>query len=150
MKIYHVCGNGYKYDRRIFWAILGIILILVAGFGFSQGFDFSYKFYFNCDEVICENPYSDVTAPYNSVTGHKYLCTDDWCKQEYLTQGEYGQRVPKFFANFQYITLILIISGLILNHFIHNKGKMISIKPAIPDKYWDKIKKTIKEVDKGD
>lgn len=140
MTIYHICDNGYKYDKRIFQGVTGILLLLIFGYAASQGFDFSYKFYFKCDQFVCDNPYSDDTAPYNSITGHKYLCKADWCKQKFLLRGEYGQREPEVVSFFPYILSFLLLSGFILNHIIHNKGKQFSIKPNIPERYWKKIK----------
>lgn len=149
LKIFQVCDNGYKYDRRIFWAIMGIIVLSVFFFAYSQDFDFSYKFYYNCDEPICNNPYSENTTWYNSVTGEKHYCTDDWCNRKLLERGEYGHKTPFFMQYFPPGTVLLVICGLLLNHFIHNKGKRPSIKPAIPDKIWNKLKEIVKEDDKN-
>lgn len=145
MKIFHVCDNGYKYDRRIFWGVLGIALLLFSFTAYLEGFNFSYKFHFVCEDSICDNPYSDVMASRNSVTGHKYLCSEEWCKEPILTKGEYGKGPPWLLLNFNWILILMVIAGLILNHFIHNKGKIPSIKPNISDKHWNKIKKNFEE-----
>ena len=136
---FHETDKGYIYDKRIFWIIIILGLLVVGGTGYAQGF--KYNFYFKCIGVKnCENPF--VEGGYsNSVTGYKYECLEDWCSKLTLPPGEYGQKPNALNKYFVLIIILLVALGLGLNHIIHNKGKGFDIKLNLPPKIMGRLKK---------
>ena len=116
--------------------------------GYQNNFNLDYQFYFKCDQYSCLNPLQDPNSfQYNSVTNkdNSDYCTAEWCKEEYLPRGEYGKKRPWIFNNFDLIAYILLISGFLLNHFVHNKGKKPGLKLNLPDKWLKKAKQIMKD-----
>lgn len=146
MKIYHVTDSGYKFDRRLFWGGIFILIIIIGSVGLKYGF-YTHTFYFNCKEAYCENPvYNEDYDAYNSYTNEdlKKYCIDDWCKYEFLPRGEYGNKPPKIIGYFDMLALGIIALILFLNHLIHNKGKRFSVELNLSKKAIAKIKDVFK------
>lgn len=144
----HETDNGYIYDKRLFWGMLAIILVLVFFVAKDYNYNFTTQFYFKCRQETCINPLVDKELnyqAYNQFTGYDYKkdCKADWCTQEFLPRGEYGVKPPNSFI-FKYFFLIsffLFCIAITSNHLIHNKGKKFGIKINLPDKWLDKIRK---------
>lgn len=150
MNFYQVCDNGYKYDRRIFWGVMGILVTIFMALAYQNNFNLDYQFYFKCDQYSCLNPIMDPNSfQYNSITGqdNKAYCTASWCNELYLPRGEYGKSRPWIFKNFETIAILLVLAGLVLNHVIHNRGITPSVKLAIPDKWNKKLREIKKRLD---
>ena len=148
----HETSNGYIYDRRIFWGIIAIVLVLI--FFVAKEYDFNFKttFYFNCKEVRCKNPLiNPELRAYNTYTGQDYKkdCVEAWCTEEYLSRGEYGIKPPDSFIynSLGLISFLLVGLGLLLNHRIHNKGKEFGIKLNLPEKWLKKLRKLGKKLE---
>lgn len=92
---------------------------------YENNFDFSKKLYAYCPGSnssyskvrICENP-----IPNSNLAQY---CHEDWCKQEWLYPGEYGEKFPKdLFGNFAKLAWGGLLVLLVINHLIHNRGKI--------------------------
>ena len=144
MKIYQIADNGYKFDKRIFWSAM---LIMVGAFLYvaaDNNFNLRYQFYYECEAVRCKNPFMDQAFQmWNTYTDYDYKtdCVDPWCKQKWLNRGVYGKRQPLLFNYFTPLSFGLVILGLLLNHLIHNKGKQPSLKFNLSDRTRDKFRK---------
>jgi len=149
MKRFNITESGYKYDKIIFWGLLFLIIFLVFSIAKENNFDFRQKFYFKCDNINgCPNPIVNPNIHiYNEYTGQNYKdsCIEDWCKQEILMMGEYGTPPPDsfLFNHFKLITFTLFIFSFLLNHFVHNMGKVPDIEIKIFK--WRINKRVIKE-----
>ena len=143
-----VTGNGYIYDKRIFWAIIGIILIFLTGLAIHEKFNFRYYFYFKCDSDFCKNSMLDVMVK-NSITNYDYkrFCSEDWCNQEYLSRGEYGRKAPFLLNHFGWFVVLMTGLALVANHLIWNKGKKFDVTLNVPEKWKKKFNETM---EKGD
>lgn len=141
-KYYNETDKGYIYDKRIFWVIMGVCLLLAFGIIASQNFSIKYNYYFKCEKDICINPLSQDFQAYNVVTqtDFKKDCTEDWCYKSTLPRGEYGKKSPLIIKLFPYIVLTLLILGMILNHLVHNKGKPFDIELDVSEKWKRKFK----------
>jgi hypothetical protein len=58
-------------------------------------------------------------------------CKEGWCTQPLLTKGVYGKKAPEFILWLPMIALGLFIISMVVNHFIHNKGKKFDIQLRI-------------------
>lgn len=149
----HETDNGYIYDKRIFWGVIAVVLVLIFFVAKDYNFNFKTSFYFKCDKFSCKNPLMDQSnMAYNTFTGYDYKkdCIADWCKQEFLPKGEYGIKPPDSFI-FRYFSLIfflLIAMALVLNHLIHNRGKKPGIKLNLSEKWLEKLRKLGKKLEK--
>ena len=138
----HLTDTGYVFDKRIFWGIISISLIILVTIFFKQGF--TYNFYYDCPGPgDCVNPFYE-REYYNSLTGDNAVCTADWCSWEMWPPGEYGTAPSPIFKYFQLIVYYLVLLGLCLNHFAYNKGKKFSIRPNLSFSAWNKIKDNMK------
>ena len=146
MKHFTVCDNGYKYDKRIFWVVKAGVIFLVFLVAYQLDFKFNYKFYYECNDYLCNNPLMDQEIK-NSVTNYNYKlqCTEPWCNLAQLPRGVYGTKPPWAIKNFLWVTLWLVFIGLVSNHLSYNWGKVPSIKLNLSDKTLNKIKKIIRE-----
>ncbi len=147
----HETGNGYIYDKRIFWGVIAIVLVLVFFVSKDYNFNFKTNFYFKCEDYSCKNPIMNKqTRAYNTYTDAdlKKDCIADWCSQEFLPRGEYGIKPPDsfIFKNLPLISFGLVILALVINHIIHNKGKKPGIKLNLSDKWLSKINKLGKKL----
>jgi len=146
MKRYHCADNGYKFDRFIFWGVMGIMFLIIGGLLVSNDFSFKYNFYLKCDNPLgCENPLAAEGASYHNsfFTSWDYLddCTDEWCKAKILKPGVYGRSPNPLIKNFFIICIMLMGLGLVVNHYIHNRGKKFAVRLAVSDKIWKRLKK---------
>ena len=145
-KWYYHNAYGYIYDKRIFFCIIGAIILLALNVVNNHNFDFSPKLYF-----VCEGSFFNSTACPNPFIGSdmsKY-CKYDWCKNEVLAPGEYGEKPPKdlVYNNFGLICFCMALFGLVINHIIHNWGVMPKLKLNMPDKWADWIKKSLNQIE---
>jgi len=154
MKRYRETETGYKFDKLLFIGVFLIFMGIVFYTMLVNKFDFSTHPYFECHDVICKNPFYSMTEckqqisilfviPLYKTEDCKLTC--EWCNQEYLSSGIYGEK-PKagFLLNYMWlIGLILIGIGLALNHFIHNKNKPFDIEIVFTEKKKLNLRKLI-------
>ena len=145
MKRYRITEAGYKYDKLIFYSAFSIVLLLIFYIIYINGFDFSTNIYFNCEQEICENPFiqlNDCKQSVNILWVIPLYTTKDcklncnWCNQKFLSRGEYGKQLKgKFlYDNLWWISIIIILMGLLLNHLIYNKNRPFDIEIPITEK----------------
>ena len=122
---------GYIWDKRIFWAVLLVLGYLT--FTLLMKYGLQSHIYIKCPGPFntCENPYF-----------MDKNCKGDWCTQQFLAPGEYGEKKPNDYLmdNFGLVCFALFVAGFGLNHFIHNKGKTPKIKLAMKDSTLEKLK----------
>lgn len=150
MKRYHTADNGYKYDRFIFWGLMLVVLGIMFSVFWQYNFNFKEQFYFNCrGPDPCKNPWASREMHATDFFGRnlKADCTEAWCNQELLLPGEYGTKPPIILTHFSTIVIALSVLALLLNHFIHNRGKRIGVKPALKEKTWKRIKDSFKKME---
>lgn len=146
MNRFNICDNGYRYDKAIFWSIIGLVSLLFFFVAYDSGFNFEPKFYFKCDSDICINPIADGSAKaYNVFTGKEVICSYEWCNKEYLWRGEYGYPPKQIYTIFPYVAFFMLFLGLLLNHGVHNRGIRPSVKLAIPQRLKENIKRLMTE-----
>ena len=145
MKKFHITEDGYIYDKRIFWGILILLVVIIGGLYVRDGMDRRISF-------ICESPQGCInplfeSEYYNPITKENYLagCVGEWCTSEHLAPGVYGEPAPPIYKFFGLFVFCMIAFGLILNHYVHNKGKKISLKINLPDSWNKRIKETFDE-----
>ncbi len=140
-KRFKVLPGGYKYDRYIFWLIIIFCIGIITGQGIIEKWNFSYYFYFECKEGPCQNPLFNMDVKNTFIDyDYKKFCSADWCNEPLLETGEYGRKAPIILRLFPYIVIALVIIGLLLNHFIHNRGKKPELMLNVPDKWVRKFK----------
>jgi len=129
---------GYIYDKYIFRTMLLLIYIYAIWVLAINDFDFSFKPYLLCEgSQPCENPFYEAECYYlgGFITKSCDLkCENDWCSQEYVLPGEYGKKTPNYIKNFGFTYFIIVLIALLLNHYLHNKGKMFDIEYSITKK----------------
>ena len=140
MGIKTITASGYVYDKRIFWSIIAILLMGMGIIFQELGGDFEYKFYYECKLDYCENPLLDgrIDTAWQDYD-YTEICRESWCTLPVLPRGEYGSRPPTALKYFPAYVFILVGLGLILNHFIHNKGKRPDLTINVPDKWKKKF-----------
>lgn len=143
---FHKTENGYIFDKRFFWGIIVLLLLIFVYIGFLYEWDFRYKFHIVCTDPVCDNPMTDPSVMIKDNLGRnlKSDCEGEFCEKKLLETGEYGEESPFLVNNFTAIGISLIILSLILNHFVHNRGKAFQIKLNLPDKWIKKIKEAYK------
>lgn len=127
MKIFNETQTGYRYNKIYFWMIFCFLFIIILKQGFDLNWDFSNKLYFECRGIeLCENPYLNMECNRQWLYGDDCLivCDEEWCKEEFLLPGTYGTPPPKIFKNLIPGLIGLILFALLLNHFLHNRGKI--------------------------
>lgn len=121
--------GSYKFDRWIFQ--VGMVLIFGFLFLVAQHYDFKMN-YFKCERPLnyqldqsdlpisqqCENPF------YKPVT---------WENQQYLPPGEYGVKLDGWYYSAWPVTIGIIVFGLVLNHFWHNRKYKFDFKEVDMD-----------------
>jgi hypothetical protein len=135
--------NGYRFDKLLI--ISPIILLLVLFIYAASTYGFVAHPYFNCVYSTCPNPFlphngnPSVDGLYTRTPSYQstcqgvgclpFKCDEAWCKQEYLTRGEYGKKAPIYLnINFVAISEIILYALVFyLNHILYNKGKKFSI-----------------------
>jgi len=105
-------ATGYVFKKPIFYTYFIIIFIIVVYIGLQQGFD--YKPYLSCEEGLCFNPFYERCD-------WKYCCEAEWCKQQYLPEGEYGNPPPEWTKHFSDYFLIGLVIVFLINHLIYNR-----------------------------
>jgi hypothetical protein len=133
MKRFNTTTNGYRYDKLIFYGILFLYLSFIFFIAYSNGFDFSNKVYFECvGWEDCDNPFYNGKDKLNPgfECSRAWLYGEDcninkeeWFNYKLLPPGKYGKEAPNYFKYILPTLLIIIVFGLLLNHFLHNKGK---------------------------
>lgn len=145
MKRFRQTDTGYRHDKIIYAGVFLVFLTLIFYVMFVNKFDFSTHPYFECKTYSCENPFYEMDScsqqvnilffiPLYKTQNCKLTC--DWCNQERLGSGIYGEK-PKaeFLLNYMWVIgFSLIAFGLCLNHFIHNKEKKFDIEIVITEK----------------
>lgn len=142
MKSLRQTKTGYIFDKRIFRAALGIMLLVLIFILWKNDFDFSPKFYFKCDKPLCQNPLYKIKYnqyAFGEMKEAKELENCDWCNNEYLTMGEYGEKEPVSVKAFYILCTSLILLSFCLNHLIYNRGKKFDFGIELP-KFMDKFK----------
>lgn len=141
MKFKTITENGYTFDRRIFWGVIGLCLLVILLIGYKENFNFKYHFYFECKKEMCPNPMLDYKIN-NQVTNYDYKqqCTEAWCTAPFITRGVYGKKPIAILKFYPYIVWGLVLLGLSGNHFIHNRGKKFGLTLNVPDKWKRKAK----------
>ncbi len=154
---------GYKYDKLLLSSVFFLFLILIVYILYINSFDFQLHPHIICNMESCKNPFYELqncqqtlkilwVIPIYTTEDCRAKC--DWCNLEYLTRGEYGTK-PKggfFINNALLIGFSFILVGLILNHFLHNRGKQFDIEIPITNKIIinrDSLKKWFKENEKN-
>ena len=86
MKFYiHKTENGYIYDKRLFWGVIAVVLVLVFFVAKDYNYNFKAQFYFECEELTCKNPLMDRNQKaYNLFTNYDYKKEriGAWCNKE--------------------------------------------------------------------
>jgi len=142
VKLIRTLKNGYRYDSKIFYCWLLVIVGLILYVFSVNDWDFSLNPYLECKDFLCENPfYDNKTMPrcdaelrilwliplYNTGDCRKDC---DWCYNKFLSKGVYGEK-PKaewLNNNLWLITTVLLVGAFLLNHFIYNKGKKFDLE----------------------
>ena len=140
MKRFTTHKNGYRYDKVILYTSFTLMILLMLYIFNLYEWDFSKKIIVRCDADQCENPFysirrgeycdaSGCTPVYNPTAPD---CSYDWCDSPTLSRGVYGYQIPPIVKLFPWVSVGLVLLALVLNHFIHNKGRRPSIEPPIP------------------
>ena len=127
MKRYNITTKGYRFDKFIFWGMFLIWILLLGSQFYIHGY--GHHPYFVCHAYECENPL--VRGEYKCTLAFgmipcKVECKEEWCTKPFLPKGEYGKKPINNNAFYMAMFGSLIL-GLVLNHFIHNKGKAFHI-----------------------
>lgn len=124
MERFNTTKKGYRFDKIIFWSIVLLIFVLL-GFIFNK-YGTTYKPYLNCKGPgNCENPFANELTHGCSWGFGLMECKierENWMDEEMLSPGEYGTK-PINAHSFFLIIIGLFLFGLIINHFIWNRGK---------------------------
>lgn len=112
---YKVRHGRYFFDKRVFWGVLSILVILGFVAAWQMGFK-EYVVVYSCDEPVpCRNPFRDELG----------FCTVDnriLCEPPLLQPGEIiGEAPPWLARNYPKIGFLVIIAGFLLNHFLFNR-----------------------------
>lgn len=153
MKRFRETETGYRFDKLIFFIVFIAIVSLVLKVMYDNAFDFNPHPYFKCSRPFCENPfYKEAISKEGQLIDCKqrlnilwvipiYTTKDcregcDWCNNKYLEMGEYGTTPKSSFLlnNMLWISILIILLGLLNNHLFHNRGKKFDIEIVITEK----------------
>lgn len=139
MKLNRTTSTGYKWDYT-FWIFS---LIIVASFAIvimaEHNFNFGLRPYVTCKgPENCLNPLywakegkacSDEAGAYciENPDLKKVICEEPWCKQIWLKPGTYGEPPDPRIKQYLWITIIVFLLPIPLNHLYHNKGKKFDL-----------------------
>jgi hypothetical protein len=127
---YKITKKGYKYDKRIFQAVSLLVVIYMATAIILEG-GFKTNIYVAChEEQKCLNPfYKGIENTQPLPQRYQNKCTMEWCKDKYLEPGfQYGTPDKKPLSKLAWpFTILILITGFVINHTIHNKGKKIDL-----------------------
>ena len=122
-------GRRYTFDTYIFLSyIFALLFFFIAIMLLNGGLQQINNFYVTCNNSIGTTyTYLDgthtVTDCENPLYNTKY-CRYAWataCEDKYIPNGfVYGTPPPKYFAMFNTITILLLLTAFILNHVIYN------------------------------
>ena len=129
VKTLRITKSGYIWDKRIFRGIMVIMICIVFYLFAINNFNISQHFYFNCQSPMgCENPfyYSKYkTWMFGEMLDTRTAC--EWCNQQFLPYGIYGEKKPDYFKSFIIFSLSLVLLGICMNHWVHNLGKKFDL-----------------------
>lgn len=128
MKIFNTGDTGYRFNKLFFISVILIMVVLFVIAFLISGYEQHY--YINCEAEVCENPLVTKEVFCQGVYCPPIKCLEDWCKQEFLTRGEYGQKPPFIQTNFAKIGWGLFFLAFFLNHVIYNRN----VKFSVPSK----------------
>ena len=112
--------SGYKFNPWIFRGLVIFLISILAYIGFASNWDFSNKFYLKCDgPTNCENPFYE---GYFARIGPDIKCGADWCKQQFLSPGEYGDKPGFFYTYFNSIAIVSFVLAFVINHLAYNRN----------------------------
>jgi hypothetical protein len=111
--------GGYVFDRRVFWAVLIVVMIFVAAALVESGF------VVRCVEQYCpeDRPIGCVNAFVMPGPGGFVCMVDDssWCEPALLRPGERVGCSPGFFQRHAgFYSLLIVLAGFVANHGMHN------------------------------
>ena len=69
----------------------------------------------------------------------------EWCKQEYLPKGEYGEKPSQLYKLMYPLTFVLIAMMLGINHLLYNKGKKFDVEIPFSKKHKLNIRDFLKK-----
>lgn len=156
MKRYHITDGGYRYDRLIFWGAIAMILLFLGLIGARHNFDFSTaNVYIKCESdngVHCRNPIYNITEckqqlrilfviPLYTTKDCTETCTQDWCNWATLPPGEYGTPPDPLMDWIPFVAISLLVLAVLVNHFVHNRGKRPQIQLNLKKETREKIRK---------
>lgn len=142
MDFYQRTKGGYIYDKRILWGGFLICCLIAVFIFYKYNFDFSRKIYFNCESYSCKNPFI-----YEYPDFMKY-CKYEWCNEENLPFGEYGEAYPKndfLFNHFGKLSFLIMLFVVFLNHLIHNRNNKFEFLPIELPRWLEKLGKKLQE-----
>lgn len=125
MERFNTTKYGYKYDKIIFSGGMLLILAFIFVIACKQNFDFSNKIFFKCEGLMpCENPMKDLHCSREWLYGKdcNIKCEGEWCGQDMLSPGEYGEKSPNYIRGFLFFCLFCLASCFGINHLWHNVG----------------------------
>ena len=144
MQRYRITELGYKFDKLIFFGVFAIVVSAVISIMYLNNFDFSTHPYFECHRQTCKNPYYNMQCkqslnilwviPLYQTQDCKIGC--DWCNSELLPIGTYGERPKAGFLmdHLVQFSFLLMLLGILINHFVHNRGKKFDIEIPVTKK----------------
>lgn len=113
----------YHLNKKIFRVALLILFLTGLGIAYSEDFDFSQKFYFKCPEGSggCNNPFVVNLFEFKE-NSNVLSCPDGFpCNQKILPEGfEFGEPPSPAVKNYLWITLIVVILAIGINHILYN------------------------------
>lgn len=115
-------GRKYIFDKYIFQGCIAFLLLFTLSVFIYYGFDLSYNLYVGCKNMTVNSYYCE-----NPLYMNYDYCHDAWpgaCEQKFIPVGfEYGKPPPKILSIFESFTVLTIVLGFLINHFLYNKGK---------------------------
>jgi len=129
MKRFNTTESGYRFDKLIFFPMILIVLGVVVFFWHQNGFDFKQHIYVKCSDFgNCSNPLMDTNVP--EFQKYKANCLEEWCNQKTLLPGVYGKPPPSGFLynSLGWLSWLFFAFCLVMNHFVHNRGKPIDFE----------------------
>lgn len=152
MNFFNTTKTGYRYDKRIFWGVMGVLILIFLYFGFNTNWNLTHNIYFECNGLkACENPWLSYECDREWLYGEGCLveCTEEWCSLEELPPGIYGEKPPEFYDNFGLIAFLSFLFIIIFNHLIHNRGKAFDFEIKITKNKVLSLQSLIKNIEKA-
>lgn len=134
---FRITNSGYMFDKYLLYGAWAVILLGLFAIFYINNFDFNYKLYYKCEKDICPNPilkhnWVPDALPCKIKTAFVSkdcidVCREDWCKQDFLTRGEYGKKPVNYNLFFVPFVIGILALTVYLNHRIYNKGKKFDL-----------------------